>query len=209
MDTYQIPWGLLRRGAKDASRHDIRVKDAIRKNLRELISQEDIIASDCQRTIKIPLRYLDQYRFKYGNPEPGVGHGEGTVGDLLGQRGDRASPGDGQPGDQPGEHAYEVEVSIDDLAHMALEDLALPWLEATPAKELVTTSHRFTDIRRRGSLANLDKRRSLRENLKRQASKGNAHVGPFVNDELRFKVWDEHEERQARAAVYCCMDVIH
>src|SRR3990167_4932216 len=110
MDTYQIPWGLRRRGAKDASRHDIRVKDAIRKNLRQLISHEDIIASDGQRTIKIQLRYLDQHRFEYGNPEPGMGHGEGTVGALLGQGGDRASRGDGQPGGQPGEHAYEVEV---------------------------------------------------------------------------------------------------
>ena len=207
MDTYQIPWDLRRRGAKDASRHDIRVKDAIRKNLRELISQEDIIASDGQRTIKIPLRYLDQYRFKYGTPEDGVGHGEGNVGDVLGRRDDGPSPGTGPPGDQPGDHAYEVDVTIDDLAQMALEDLALPWLEATPAKELVTTSPRFTDIRKIGSLANLDKRRSLRENLKRQASKGNAHVGPFVNDDLRFKVWDEHEERQARAAVYCAIDV--
>ena len=201
------PWDLRRRGSKDAHRHDIRVKDAIRKNLRELISQEDIIASDGQRAIKIPLRYLDQYRFKYGTPEDGVGHGEGNVGDVLGRRDDGTSPGAGPPGDQPGDHAYEVDVSIDDLAQMALEDLALPWLEATPAKELVTTSPRFTDIRKKGSLANLDKRRSLRENLKRQASKGNAHVGPFVNDDLRFKVWDEHEERQARAAVYCCMDV--
>src|SRR3990167_3833816 len=201
------PWDLRRRGSKDAHRHDIRVKDAIRKNLRELISQEDIIASDGQRAIKIPLRYLDQYRFKYGTPEDGVGHGDGAVGDVLGQRGDGTSPSPGRPGDQPGEHAYEVDVSIDDLAKMALDDLALPWLEATPAKELITTSPRFTDIRKKGSLANLDKRRSLRENLKRQASKGNAHVGPFVNDDLRFKVWDEHEERQARAAVYCAIDV--
>lgn len=207
MDTYQVPWSLRRRGAHDAARHDIRVKEAIRKNLRELISQEDIIASDGQRTIKIPLRYLDQYRFKYGNPENGVGHGEGNVGDLLGRRGDGDAPGGGQPGDQPGEHAYEVDVSIDDLAQMALEDLALPWLEATPAKELITTHPRFTDIRKKGPLANLDKRRSLRENLKRQASKGDAHLGPFVNDDLRFRTWDENEERHARAAVYCAMDV--
>ena len=32
-----LPWELRRRGLKDSLRHDQRVKEAIRKNLRELI----------------------------------------------------------------------------------------------------------------------------------------------------------------------------
>ena len=34
----ELPWELRRRGLKDSLRHDQRVKDAIRKNLRELIA---------------------------------------------------------------------------------------------------------------------------------------------------------------------------
>jgi uncharacterized sporulation protein YeaH/YhbH (DUF444 family) len=59
-----LPWELRRRGLKDSLRHDQRVKEAIRKNLRELIAEEAIITSDGTKRVKIPLRYLDQYRFR-------------------------------------------------------------------------------------------------------------------------------------------------
>ncbi|MEE8301282.1 MAG: DUF444 family protein [Candidatus Tectomicrobia bacterium] len=202
-----LPWELRRRGLKDSLRHDERVKDAIRKNLRELISEEAIITSDGTRRIKIPLRYLDQYRFKYGHPQPGVGQGSGEPGDVLGRRaGDGDTPGDGAPGEQPGEHTYEVEVTLEELTHMMLEDLALPWLEEKPERQVTTTTYRFTDIRRRGSLANLDKRRTLLENIKRNASRGVPEVGDFREADLRYKVWETHEEVHANAVVYMLMD---
>jgi uncharacterized protein len=201
------PWELRRRGLKDSLRHDQRVKEAIRKNLRELISEEAIITSDGQKQVRIPLRYLEQYRFKYGQPQEGVGQGAGKPGDLLGRRGgDGQGPGDGLAGDQPGEWTYEVEVPLDDLARMMLEDLALPWLEEKPERQVTTITHRYTDVRRRGSLANLDKRRTLLENLKRNAARGVAEVGNLHEHDLRFKVWDEHAERHANAAVYMLMD---
>ena len=204
----ELPWDLRRRGLKDSLRHDQRVKEAIRKNLRELIAEEAIITSDGTKRVRIPLRYLDQYRFKYGQPPQGVGQGQGQPGDVIGQRnGTGNDPGDGQPGDQPGEHTYEVEVPLEELAQMMLEDLALPWLEEKPERQITTTSHRFTDLRRRGSLANLDKRRTLLENLKRNAARGVPEVGHLRDEDLRFKVWDLHEEKHANAAVYMLMDV--
>ena len=209
-DTRQraLPWELRRRGLKDSLRHDQRVKEAIRKNLRELIAEEAIITSDGTKRIRIPLRYLDQYRFKYGQPPQGVGQGQGQPGDVIGQRhGNGHQPGDGEAGDQPGEHTYEVEVPLEELAQMMLEDLALPWLEEKPERQVTTTSHRFTDLRRRGAFANLDKRRTLLENLKRNAARGAPAVGRLRDEDLRFKVWDEHEEKHANAAVYMLMDV--
>ena len=137
------PWELRRRGLKDSLRHDQRVKEAIRKNLRELIAEEAIITSDGQKRVRIPLRYLDQYRFKYGQPQQGVGQGAGKQGDFLGQRaGDENDPGTGLPGDQPGELTYEVEIPLDELTLMMLEDLALPWLEEKPEKEVTTNTLR-------------------------------------------------------------------
>jgi hypothetical protein len=202
-----IPWELRRRGLKDSLRHDQRVKEAIRKNLRELIAEEAIITSDGRKRVRIPLRYLDQYRFKYGNPQQGVGQGAGQPGDVLGRRaGDGQGTGNGKAGDQPGEHTYEVEVPLEELTQMMLEDLALPWMEEKPERQVTTTTHRFTDVRRRGSLANLDKRRSLLENIKRNAARGVAEVHGLREADLRFKVWDEHQERHANAAVYMLMD---
>jgi uncharacterized protein len=201
------PWELRRRGLKDSLRHDQRVKEAIRKNLRELIAEEAIITSDGQKRVRIPLRYLEQYRFKYGQPQEGVGQGPGQPGDRLGRRGrDGNDPGDGLAGDQPGELTYEVEVPLDELTRMMLEDLALPWLEEKPERQVTTITHRHTDVRRRGSLANLDKRRTLLANIRRNAARGLAEVGHLHEDDLRFKVWDEHAEKHANAAVYMLMD---
>jgi hypothetical protein len=89
---------------------------------------------------------------------------------------------------------------------MMLEDLALPWLEEKPERQLHTTSHQFTDIRRRGSLANLDKRRTLFNNIKRNAARGVPEIGDLQDADLRFKVWDHHEEAHANAAIYMLMD---
>ncbi len=203
-----LPWELRGRGLKDSLRHDIRVKEAIRKNLRELIAEEAIITSDGKKKIKIPVRYLEQFRFKYGNPHGGVGQGSGKSGDVLGRRGGTGDgSGSGMPGDEPGELTYEVEFSLDDLARMMLEDLALPWLEEKPKRQITTHhSYEHRDIRRRGALANLDKRRTLLANLKRNAARGITGVGGIKDDDLRFRVWDEHEEQHANAAVYLLMD---
>lgn len=202
-----LPWELRRRGLKDSLRHDQRVKDAIRKNLRDLIAEEAIITSDGHKQVRIPLRYLEQYHFKYGQPQQGVGQGEGQPGDKLGrQRGQGNAPGDGPPGEQPGELTYEVDVPLEELTRMMLEDLALPWLEEKPERQVTSPSHRFTDVRRKGSMANLDKRRTLLTNLKRNAARGFAGIANLQNDDLRFKVWDAHEEVHANAAVYMLMD---
>ncbi len=127
---------------------------------------------------------------------------------MLGRRaGDGSSPGDGQPGDQPGEHTYEAEVEVEELVRMALEQLSLPWLEEKPHREIVSHEYIFSDIRKKGAWANFDKKRSLLENVKRHAAKGDAHVGKWSDEDTRFKTWDIEEKHHANAAVYMLMDV--
>jgi sporulation protein YhbH len=202
-----LPWELRKRGLKDSIRHDQRVKDAIKKNLRELIAEEAIIASDGKKTVKIPLRYLDQYRFKYGSPQQGTGQGAGNPGDVLGRRsGDGNQSGDGLPGDQPGEHVYEAEIQLEELTQMMLEDLALPWLEEKPHREIISHKYVFSDIRKKGAWANFDKKRSLLANVKRHAAQGEPHVGKWSEDDPRFRTWNIEEEQHANAAVYMLMD---
>jgi len=200
-------WDMRGRGLKDSLRHDQRVKEAIKKNLRELIGEEAIITSDGTKRIKIPLRYLDQYRFKYGQPQQGIGQGQGQPGDVLGNTGQGNTSGDGQPGDQPGEHTYEAEVPLEDLVEMMLKDLALPWLEEKPMRHVIAEHLRFKDIRRKGAISRLAKKRTLLENLKRNAARGDAHVRDLHDDDLRFYTWDIEQELHSNAAVYMLMDV--
>lgn len=201
-----LPWDLRRRGSRDAIRHNQKVREAVRKGARELIAEEAIITSDGTKRVTIPIRYLDQYRFRYGTPQNGVGQGQGKPGDTLGRRGgDRNAPGEGMPGDRSGEHTFE-EFTVEELTEMMLQDLGLPWLEEKPERQIITTSHRYTDVRKKGKLANLDKKRMLLENIKRNAGWGDPHVGHLKDSDLRFKVWDPVEQYHTNAAVYMVMD---
>jgi uncharacterized protein len=183
----EIPWDLRRRALRDSIRHDKRVKEAIRKNLKELIAEENIITSDGKKLVKIPLRYLDQYRFRFGQMGEGSGHGKGNVGDVIARDSERGE-GSEQPGDQPGEQVYEAEISVEDQ------------------QEITTTTYQFDEIRRKGSMANIDKKRTLLENLKRHAAHQQPKIGAFRDADLRFKVWSVHEEHHSNAAVYLLMD---
>ena len=70
-------WKLKRRGKRDSDRHKELVKDAIRKNGKDLITEYNIITSDGDKKIKVPIRFLDQYKIKYGklNSQGGTGQG--------------------------------------------------------------------------------------------------------------------------------------
>src|SRR5262245_13540497 len=194
-----IPWELRRRALKDSMRHDTRVKEAIRKNLKELIAEENIITSDGKKLVKIPLRYLDQYRFRFGQTGSGTGQGPGNVGDVIAPESQNGE-GNECPGNEPGDEIYEAEISVEELTRMMLDDLALPWLEDKEEQQITTISYNFDEVRRKGSMANLDKKRTLLENLKRHAAHKKPKVGGFDDADLRFKVWSVREEYHSNAA---------
>ncbi|NWJ44749.1 MAG: sporulation protein YhbH [Chloroflexi bacterium] len=203
-------WSLHRKGPIDQTRHKEKIKEAIKKNLSDIVSEENIILSDGKKTIKVPIRSLEEYRFRYDhNQSKGVGQGEGNskVGDVIGQdQGDGSGKGK-EAGDQPGVDYYEAEVSIDELAELIFEDLGLPNLEEKKHQELESESVRFTDVRKVGVLANLDKKRTIMENIKRNAMAGDARFKDVKNDDLRFKTWDREVKLQSNAVVIAMMDV--
>src|SRR5437762_6549924 len=110
-------WSLQRKGIIDQERHKERVKEAIRKNLGSIVSNESIILSDGKRVVKVPIRSLDEYKFRFDyrkKKHVGTGDGDTKVGDVIGHEGvPGAGPGGGQgAGDQPGQEYYEAEVDI-------------------------------------------------------------------------------------------------
>lgn len=205
---YNIPWDLRRRGLQDSIRHDERVKEAIRDNLKDMIAEESIITSDGKRRLKVPMRYLDQYHFRYGKNSGGnVGQGEGDVGDVVGQGQNGQQGQGGKAGDQAGEEVYEAEITVEELAKMMLEDLKLPWLdEKDRQKKIKSKTVNYNDVRQKGLIANLDKKRTLLNNLKRNAARGVHNVGGFHESDMRYKVERVEEEFDSQAAVYMMMD---
>lgn len=208
-------WSLQRKGIIDQERHKERVRDAIRKNLGSIVSNESIILSDGRKTVKVPMRSLDEFKFRFDHRKQrhvAQGDGKTKVGDVIGKENQGGQPGSGSgqgpAGNQGGQDFYETEVNIDELAAMIFEDLQLPFLEERANKAVPARTTRFTEIRRTGAISNLDKRRSIIENLKRNAvEKGRAKIGGFKKEDLRFKSWEEETRYESNAVVIAMMDV--
>jgi len=62
---------------KDMDRHNKRLREAIKKNLSQIIAKEDIITSDKDKKIRVPIRQLREWAFNYDfEKRPHVGHGD-------------------------------------------------------------------------------------------------------------------------------------
>jgi len=163
-------WSLSEKGKKDAARHREKIDHHIRKNIRDVISEETIITKKRGKKVRVPVRGLKDYRFVYGsNGGGGVGQGEGDEGDLIGRKEKQNKPGK-KAGDQLGEDYIETEVDIDYLIEIMFQDLGLPYIEEkTKAKQLVPKGWKFESISKVGTHARIHKKRTFKESIKRSA----------------------------------------
>src|ERR671924_1815089 len=96
MSVSKSDWNLHRKGSVDQQRHNEKIKEAIKENLADIVSREDIILSDGKTVVKVPIRSLEEYKFRFDhNKKDGVGQGQGgsKVGDVIGQDGDEQGMG--------------------------------------------------------------------------------------------------------------------
>src|SRR6266700_3508495 len=189
MSVSQHDWSLHRKGQIDQERHKEKIREAIKKNLGDIVSEESIILSDGKKMVRVPIRSLDEYRFRYDpgrQQHAGQGNGKSKIGDVVAQD---PRPGKGKKGDagkDPGYDYYEAEITMEELA---------------------TEAVRFTDVRKKGPLTNLDKKRTILENMKRNAAKGEPKFQDIKSEDLRFKVWEPTIRYQSNAVVMAMMDV--
>lgn len=214
MSVQRNDWSLQRKGIIDQERHKERVNEAIRKNLGSIVSNEGIIMSDGKRTVKVPIRELDEFKFRFDHKKRkhvGQGDGKTKVGDVIARensQGQGQGSGSGEAGGEGGGEYYEAEVNIDELAALIFEDLNLPFLEERNQKAVPTRTTRFNEIRKTGVMANLDKRRMIMENIRRNAREtGKTKFGNVQKDDLRFKSWEEEIRYESSAVVIAMMDV--
>ncbi len=164
-------YGSSPRGRADAARHRAKVKEAIRKNLPDIISDEAIITRKENRLVKVPIRGLKSYRFIHGqagNASGGFGSGEGEKGKLIGRR-PKPGPGQpGKPGEEPGVDYLETEIDLEELVQMMLEDLGLPNLTQKEAREtLFKAGWKIDSVEKAGVWSRIDKKRTVKEAILR------------------------------------------
>jgi sporulation protein YhbH len=196
---------LFSRGARDWLRHNEKVRDAVREHLPDIVAGADVLAGS-SRTVKVPVKMLEHYHFRLNQQQQrqGVGQGQAKPGDVLAQGQPNAGPGKGQGSNEGGGIEFTLEFKIDDIVDWLWEEMQLPNLKARVGKSAETDWTR-EGWDKKGARSRLDRRRSLREAVKRRAIQVG---GPaFSDDDLRFRQLNQREQPSIQAVVFLLMDV--
>lgn len=202
-------YDLFSRGARDWLRHNEKVRDAVREHLPQIVAGADVLSGGAS-TVRVPVRMLEHYRFRLRPPseQEGVGQGQVKPGDRLGRPQPQESDQRGQGGNEDGGIQYTLEFRIDDIVDWLWEEMQLPNLEAKAGK---TREDDFTreGWDRRGARSRLDRRRSMKESIKRRGvqSAGGAESPTFTDDDLRFRQLAKREQPSTQAVVILLLDV--
>ncbi len=204
-------WSLHRKGHQDQLRHKQKVNDAIRQNLPDLLTEESIVISGGKQVVKVPIRSLDEYRFRFNHQKSkhvGQGDGDSVVGDVLGvdpTPSSSAGKGEGA-GDQAGDDVYEAEIQLNDIEDILFAELELPNLQRKENDQFEIKDIRFNDIRNKGMMSNLDKKRTILENMRRNALNHTPGIGGISPDDLRYKTWEDIVKPESNAVILAIMD---
>jgi hypothetical protein len=201
-------YDLFSRGARDWLRHNDKVREAVRQQLPQIVAGADVLTGGAS-TVRVPVKMLEHYRFKLRPPneQQGVGQGQAKPGDRIGrpqQEGDQR----GQGGNEDGGIQYTLEFRIDDIVDWLWEEMQLPNLEAKAGKSREDDWTR-EGWDRRGARARLDRRRSLKESIKRRGvqNASGAESPAFTDDDLRFRQLTKREQPATQAVVILLLDV--
>lgn len=201
---------LFSRGARDWLRHNEKVREAVRERLPEIIANADILSRPTDRRVRVPVRLLEHHRFRLRDEldSQGAGQGAGQPGDILRQSRPERGDGDNQGsegGSGGGEVRFVVELRVEDIVDWLWEELELPDLRPKTTEMLEDDTLHPEGWDRRGPRARLDRRRTIRESVKRRASQPD---GPAFSDEdLRFRQLSRRRRPTVNAVVAFVLDV--
>lgn len=200
----------IRRIERDRKRFDEIIRGRIKKDLRKHITRGELIGKRGREIVSIPLPQVELPQLKYGRKNmAGVGQGEGEEGTPIGTA--DGEGGTGGAGDQPAHHLREVEISIQELAELLGEELALPRIEPRGNRAIKSRRSRYSSIRPTGPESLRSFRRTYREALRRHLASGTYdHANPTVTpvrEDMRYRSWKEEPEPVANAVIIYMMDV--
>jgi uncharacterized sporulation protein YeaH/YhbH (DUF444 family) len=200
-------YDLFSRGARDWLRHSEKVREAVRQRLPEIISSAEVLGGG-HRTVRVPMKLLEHYRFRLRSPESHIAAGQGRAspGDVLRPPENQGSgPDKGQGGTEPGGVQFVLELAIDDIVDWLWEELKLPNLQARVGG---MTDEEYTreGLDRRGAKSRLDRRRSMKEAVKRRHVQGES-APSFSDEDLRYRQLVRRSIPTTQAVVFFTMDV--
>ena len=204
------------RNFEDRRRHKELVEKNIKDNISDIISEESIIGQSKHKKVKIPIKGLKEYYFRYGKNKIGIGTGSGDEkkGAKIPKTKAQKATGSSGPGDLEGEDIYEIEITIEDAIAYLFEDLKLPYLEQKKFKDVMSQeSSKRAGVKPKGIPPRLSKKHTMIEKIKRQKilkgyqSSGNLDERvPFHENDLRYLRVRPKVRRDSSAVIMCIMD---
>ena len=206
----EVSWyDLFSRGARDWLRHNEKVREAVKQRVREFISSPDVLTRAGDRTVLVPVRLLEHARFRLRDPETesGAGQGAGEPGQVLRPARPQAGKdeGAGRGGTGEGEVNFVIELKIDDIIDWLWDEMKLPELKPKQSSAMEDAELVREGWDRHGARSRLDRRRTVKEAVKRRAIQ--EHPVPFTDDDLRFRQLVRRQKPATNAAVLFALDV--
>ena len=195
---------------EDQSRFKDIVRGRVKENFKKYVTHGEMVGRRENDIVKIPVPSIDIPRFKYGAKQRGgVGQGQGQPGDSV--DGEPSEAGAGEAGNQPGEHAVEVEMSMDELAQILGEELQLPRIEPKGKPRQDALKNKYSGIAPVGPEGLRHFKSSYKRALKRYISSGtympdDPVIIPIRGD-MRYRSFKQKLTPQANAVVIYMMDV--
>ena len=185
------------------------VRGKVKSNLSKYISRGEMIGKKGNDLVSIPLPSIDIPQFRYGNKNSGgVGVGPGQPGQPL-----TPAQGDGEPraGEDPGGHILEVDLTMEELAEILGEELALPRIQPRGKKNITTDKAKYTSIRNVGPESLRHFKRTYKRALKRQIASNTydpraPRIIP-VREDKQYRSWKETPRPDSVACIIYMMDV--
>jgi uncharacterized protein len=179
----------------DLNRFKNIIRGKVKSNLDKFISSNDLIAQQGNKTIKIPSKYIDLPRFKFGNNEGNSSEG---------------SSGKGKAGDETVDHEFTTDFSPEELATLIMEHLNLPDLQDKGKGKVNSKSNKYNSISNVGSEALRHNKRTFKEALKRDISSGtynplNPKIIP-IRDDKKYKSSSKIDVPETNAAIIYIID---
>ncbi|TMH27911.1 MAG: DUF444 family protein [Betaproteobacteria bacterium] len=216
----ETPWyDLFSRGARDWLRHNEKVREAVKETLPELLASSDLMTRPGNRTVAVPVKFLEHARLRLADAQvqQGAGQGKGEPGDIL-QPGREEGGEAGQAGGTgDGEIRFVVELKVDEIVDWLWEELKLPELKPKRSASMDQAEYVREGWDKRGARSRLDRRRTMKEAVKRHAIQGNAPGSAdstadeepisLVNEDLRFRQLVRRPSPATSAAVIFALDV--
>lgn len=204
----ESPWyDLFSRGARDWLRHNEKVRESVQQSLPDLIAGSDLITGPQDRTVRVPVRMLEHARFRLADNQEAqadAGQGQGKPGDVL-RPAQRGTGDEGQGDNGEGEVKLVLELKVDDIMDWLWEELKLPDLQPRRNTTVEEDEYVREGWDKHGARARLDRRRTVKEAVKRRAIQPNAV--PFTNEDLRFRQLVQRKKPATNAVVLFALDV--